>query len=262
MLKRELAGESYNKAEERRRLIAELGGTRDQTAIEFKHQNISAILMENGWVPINGYKPATKYQRTLRVEVERQLREDQELDLFMQRHIETTDIQPVGSSTVAEMPEVDPPGAVFGTTEWNPRGIQRDYLHQDAKNRRLGLQGERTVIEMETKRLVDNGCHDLADRVDHVAATIGDGLGYDIHSFEVDGSDRFIEVKTTTHAIETPFFMSRHEVDASAHYGQRFHLYRLFRYGSKSGGWYQLRGPIAERCDLQAKTYVALPRPK
>lgn len=262
MLKRELTGEPYNKTEERRRLLAELDDARNEAAIEFKHQNISAILAENGWVYINGYKPAINIQRTLRLEVERQLREDQELDRLMQRHVETTAIQPLDASTVADMTEVDPPEAVFGAAEWNPRGIKRDYLYQDAKNRRLGLEGELVVMAMEKKRLLDNGCHDLAARVDHAAVTIGDGLGYDIHSFEMDGSDRLIEVKTTVYDVETPFFISHNEVDASAHYGQRFYLYRLFRFGSKSCGWYQLRGPIAETCDLQPKAYVALPLPE
>jgi hypothetical protein len=260
MLKRELAGESYNKSEERRRLQPRLDG-RTEAAVEFKHQNISAVLMGNGWIYIDGYKPMANNQRDLRLEVERQLRADRELDRAMQRYVGTP-TDPLKPIVVADMTQVDPPEAVFGTAEWNPRGIKRDYLYQDAKNRQLGLQGELAVIAMEKNRLVEGGRNDLADRVEHVSVALGDGLGYDVHSFELDGADRFIEVKTSVHSPETPFFISSNEVEASAHYGQQFCLYRLFKFGSKSCGWYQLRGPIAETCDLQSKAYAALPLSK
>jgi len=49
----------------------------------------------------------------------------------------------------------------------------------------------------------------LAERIEHIALTEGDGIGYDIRSFERDGSDRFIEVKTTAYGKQTPFFVSR-----------------------------------------------------
>ena len=87
-------------------------------------------------------------------------------------------------------------------------------------------------------------------------------MGYDERSFDDDGADRLIEVKTTVYVRETPFFVSRAEVDASAHFGPKFHLYRLFQYGSRSGGWYQLRGAIADSCDLRPASYLGLPRPQ
>lgn len=62
MLAQELAGTSYNKAAHRRGLlkIIDLQG-----AIEFKHQNISAILLGLGHPWIDGYKPASNYQAAL-----------------------------------------------------------------------------------------------------------------------------------------------------------------------------------------------------
>jgi hypothetical protein len=53
-------------------------------------------------------------------------------------------------------------------------------------------------MEVEKRRLRDARRDDLARRVEWVASTVGDGLGFDILSFdELDGSERFIEVKTT-----------------------------------------------------------------
>lgn len=64
MLKAELAGEPYSKAEHRRALQPLLGG-RSESSIEFKHQNISAVLVGMGLPYIEGYKPAKNYQKTV-----------------------------------------------------------------------------------------------------------------------------------------------------------------------------------------------------
>ena len=64
MLKLELAGEPYNKSDENARLRGRLNG-RSKAAVEFKHQNISAVLLENGWIYIDGYKPMKKGVRQI-----------------------------------------------------------------------------------------------------------------------------------------------------------------------------------------------------
>ena len=65
MLFRECRGEPFNKAKHRRNLQNKLNN-RSIGSIEFKHQNISAILLEEGHVYIRGYQPAKNYQRMLR----------------------------------------------------------------------------------------------------------------------------------------------------------------------------------------------------
>ncbi|BAS06695.1 hypothetical protein AHiyo4_01170 [Arthrobacter sp. Hiyo4] len=47
-----------------------------------------------------------------------------------------------------------------------------------------------------------------------MSKTRGDGLGYDILSFEESGKERLLEVKTTKSRAETPFFVSRNEFTA------------------------------------------------
>src|SRR5689334_9305230 len=75
MLKLELAGKPFTKTVENARLRERLDG-RSKGAVEFKYQNISAVLVENDWVYIDGYKPLGNVQQPLRDEVERQLRLD------------------------------------------------------------------------------------------------------------------------------------------------------------------------------------------
>ena len=56
MLTLELSGQAYSKTEHRRNLAPKLDGRTD-SAIERKHQNISAILIELGYPAVGGYKP-------------------------------------------------------------------------------------------------------------------------------------------------------------------------------------------------------------
>jgi hypothetical protein len=83
----------------------------------------------------------------------------------------------------------------------------RDMQAEAEKRRDSGMLGEEVALEAEKDRLIAAGRPDLAARVQ----SCGDrpGLGYDIHSFEEDGSDRFIEVKNVTRGRR--FFLTEGE---------------------------------------------------
>ena len=69
----------------------------------------------------------------------------------------------------------------------------------DQKNRRnklIGNQGEDIVFLAEKRALRENGKPDLAKKVEAICKT-DDGAGYDILSFELDGTPKRIEVKST-----------------------------------------------------------------
>src|SRR5690606_17522896 len=104
------------------------------------------------------------------------------------------------------------------------------YLEQEAANHSLGLAGEKLILEYEHQRLWKFGERKLADRIEHVAQTKGDGLGYDILSYETDGRERLIEVKTTRYGELTPFFATRNEVEVSEAASGQYNLYRLFNF--------------------------------
>ncbi|HEX7340198.1 MAG TPA: DUF3883 domain-containing protein [Rhodanobacteraceae bacterium] len=96
----------------------------------------------------------------------------------------------------------------------------------------------------------------MAERVEHVAQTRGDGLGYDVLSFDTDGSERFIEVKTTAFGKDLPFYMSRNEVDFSVHESARYHLYRLFDF-RKQPHMFTLNGNMHRKLQLDPVSYLA-----
>jgi hypothetical protein len=63
MLASDFAGEPYNKAEHNRNLQQMID--RPRSSIEYKHQNISAVLKALGEIWIDGYKPLFNYQSSL-----------------------------------------------------------------------------------------------------------------------------------------------------------------------------------------------------
>src|SRR5580704_11654977 len=71
MLAEDLAGRSYIKSRHSAALMEQIGRT--HRSVEFKHQNISAVLDELGmpWIP--GYKPKRNYQNAIFDAIDRYL---------------------------------------------------------------------------------------------------------------------------------------------------------------------------------------------
>lgn len=260
MLEKELRGEPFNKAAHRRALMAFLD-QRSATSIERKHQNISAILIELGYPYIFGYKPLGNYQRLLAEIVAERVIEDRALDRTVQEAVvKEATVPPVSSflDRLEQPPEsgefVYPPFRRAVTDGLiSPRV---NYLEREAHNASLGRAGEEFVIAFERARLqyLDRG--NLADRVEHIAANVGDGAGFDIRSFEENGEDRLIEVKTTAYGKQTPFFLSRNEVDVSRERASRYHLYRVFRF-RQDPRLYTVNGSLERICRLEAVQFRA-----
>lgn len=132
---------------------------------------------------------------------------------------------------------------------------RRDYLEREARNASLGLAGEEFVLQYEHFRLYQLGKPELADKVEHVAKTRGDGLGFDVLSFEASGEERLIEVKTTAFGKETPFFISRNEVRFAEEHETDYQLYRLYNF-RQSPKMFQLAGRVQNHCQLSPVTFV------
>ena len=134
-----------------------------------------------------------------------------------------------------------------------------NYAARDERNRDLGLKGELLVLMHERQRLAAAGCDDLALLVTHVSVVEGDSAGYDIRSFEVNGSARYIEVKTTRGAATTSFFISPNELAFSSSNKDQYYLYRLFEFNSEQNiaKTFFLHGDIASGLNLMPTAYRA-----
>jgi len=136
-----------------------------------------------------------------------------------------------------------------------------DFLRLDAENRALGTRGEEFVFELEQRRLHDEERRPhLAKQVRWRARDDGDGLGYDILSFDTTGSKRLIEVNTTGHGKYFPFALTRNELACSQRETGRYRLYRLFEFGA-SPRLYVLEGALDRTCTLILTQFRALVAP-
>ncbi len=262
MLQQELKGQAYSKTTHRRALTQGLDG-RSDASIELKHQNISAVLQELGWQWISGYKPRGNYQLLLAREVSAWLRAHSEFEETMRQAVDASAVAP-GHIDFGDFIERHPRfNASYGRTpsvletaaaaDWTA-GLRRDYLAREARNSALGRAGEELALRFERERLSRLGHERLAGKVEHVAHTQGDGLGFDILSFEPDGRERFIEVKTTAFAKETPFFASSSEVEFARINAAGYHLYRLFRF-KRDPKCFILDGVLETHCALDPVSF-------
>lgn len=185
----------------------------------------------------DGYKLRANHQDRLRVEVVAHLLADVDLMSAAATAISTEFAEALLLRSLADIlvpaPMREPRTAGIyerAVLPVHPR-LGVNYLEREARNASLGSAGEAFVLEFEHRRLWEAGARHLADRIEHVAKTQGDGLGYDITSFDPDGSEYLIEVKTTGFGAMTPFFATKREVSLSDERAQQFRLYRLYKSG-------------------------------
>jgi Domain of unknown function (DUF3883) len=265
MLEAELKREAYSKAEHNRRLQAATG--RGRGSIEFKHQNISAVLVNFRQPFIAGYLPRQNYQGLLEQAVLEwlavhprffaELADGPMLD--PERRLPIPYDGPL--SLLVVPPPAEPVGHAGSDGNESPRFVKLDFARRDADNRRLGRLGEEWVVEFEQRRLQDEeGRPDLARKVEWISETRGDGAGYDVASFNADASERLIEVKTTGLGKQFPFMVTANEVRVSERQPRVYHLYRVFEFATKPRV-YLLPGSLLTSCQLEPTQYRARVKP-
>jgi hypothetical protein len=256
MLAAELAGMPYNKTNHRNALLPKLNG-RSKGSVEFKHANISAVLVDMGIQPIRGYKKRSNYQAMLADVVAERVGQNNELHRLALADAEQLVVVPEVEdilSILTTKPEVEQ--VTPAVKEAPPRHLGINHLEREARNQSLGHAGELFILNYETARLVAAGKEQLASKIEHTSKVKGDYEGYDILSFEESGEERLIEVKTTKYGADTPFFVSRHEVSVSEREAARYQVYRLFDF-KKKPSLFLLPGAIPTTCRLTASTFLA-----
>lgn len=262
MLRTELLNQPYNKAEHNRNLRS-LIPARSKAAVEKKHQNISAVLIALNLPYIHGYKPLSQFQGRLIDAVADYLNRQPGVLNAMESQ---TGLSATATPTIfagaldnvfVEAPEPLDLKDHLKEVVRSRRGRWPNYVERDAQNRELGRLGEEFVVGVERRRLLKVGRDDLAARIEWVAQTQGDGLGFDVLSFdETDESERPIEVKTTGLGQYFPFYVTRNEVEFSRDRADTYHLYRVFDF-RRSPKVYKVRGDLNTALRLEAMQYLA-----
>lgn len=257
MLADDIAGQFYSKADHNRRLQAAI--SRPRGSIEYKHQNISAVLKGLGedWIP--GYKPAFNFQASLVDAVVR----------WFDRHPDW--LEPTARIGTRPLPFeiaekamlwIGPPPTQSNAPppdeleQMSAIARKYDVAERDARNRALGRAGEECILAHERATLVTAGRTDLAEQIRWVSHLDGDGAGYDIRSFEANGNDRLLEVKTTNGWDRTPFHITRNELAVADARHNDWRLVRLWNF-SREPRAFELAPPLQAHVSLIATSYQA-----
>jgi hypothetical protein len=230
MLEAELRGDRPIKADFNRSLQAILSA-RTRGSIEYKLQNVSAVLDEQHLPFIDGYKPAKNFQEDLRLAVASWVGRNTSIAEELASY---GTVQPPPALPDVRLRDVlvdRPPAGRTRSRDGRLSLSQGEWgALRDAQLRTLGEAGERWVVSVERTELRASGRSDLADQVEWSSRDRGDGLGYDFSSFEPNGSPIQIEVKTTNLGRRSPFYVTRNEVARSAELSDSFRLYRVFNF--------------------------------
>ncbi len=254
MLDEDEAGRPYSKQDHNRRLQSLIG--RKPGSIEFKHQNISAVLKGMGEDWIGGYKPASNYQGSLEEAVVRWLARTP-------TWLERSTTRPAADgmkdrpSLWFEPPPThsnQPPPAELDQMTAIARKF--DVAGRDERNRMLGKAGESIVYDHEQAALRSAGRLDLARKVRWVSQEDGDGAGYDIASYTPEGQPRLIEVKTTNGWERTPFHITRNELAEAEARRDEWQIVRLWNF-ARTPRAFELKPPLDRHVSLSATNFLA-----
>ncbi len=229
MLHLEISSEKYSKTSNRNELLTKLNN-RSPGSIEFKHQNISAVLVKYGLPYIIGYKPRHNYQAMLEETILSYLSTQEMLSKDFEKFVH--DAPPITkdfyySALLVRAPQKIP----IQDYQFDHIRLRiPDYLKLEQQNSLLGTRGEDLILKYEKWRLINSGKDALSDKVEWISREQGDGAGFDILSKNVNGTNRYIEVKTTKLGDRVQIYFSRNEFDFSKRKSSDYYLYRVFNF--------------------------------
>lgn len=137
---------------------------------------------------------------------------------------------------------VDEDKKVAQRKEKKKRYIARkvDFDELNKKNKEIGDLGEEFIFNLEKSSLPK----EFSEKVIHVSKDEGDGAGYDILSYNIEGDLRFLEVKTTTGSINAPFYLSENEKAFIEEFKDEVEIVRVYNFdiNAKSGDVIRISG--------------------
>lgn len=136
------------------------------------------------------------------------------------------------------------------------KGVDVDFQRKAKEQKDLGDKGEALVKLNEVEFLTSKGLYDEAAKV----KIVKDGEGYDVFSFDENGNEKYIEVKTTTGSQYATFFLTDNEVDFMRLKQDRYCIYRVYHYDEEYnfGEFFELTGDIESQLLMRPKQYKVL----
>ncbi len=163
------------------------------------------------------------------------------------RHIDKFEISGTQESALKRLVKVNQT-VLPKTDNVKLQGSFTNYIENERENKRIGDLGELLVLQHEQEKLKSLG---IRKEPEHKSKSEGDGLGYDILSYDENGKEMFIEVKTTVRNYDTPFFITRNELERSKQDNNKFFLYRLYDFddANNQAKYYLRKGDLTDLCN-------------
>ena len=142
----------------------------------------------------------------------------------------------------------------------NFEGRDVDFETQTKEQKELGDAGEELVKQHEIKELQNRGMHAKARQV-RIAKP---GEGFDVYSFDEEGREKFIEVKTTTGSWKNRFYLTRHEIKFMRENKSSYSLFRVYNFDEEnnSGEFFELKNRIETRLLMEPTQFEVVIKKK
>ena len=143
-------------------------------------------------------------------------------------HFKDFPVQPSKKALVIQV-EVVNAEVISSKPKTTFKGAFINYQEKQKSNKNLGDLGESFVLKHENEKLKNQ-----KKQAEQVSITQGDGLGYDIKSYDDEGEEIYIEVKTTSGGFGTKFYVTKTELSRSIIEGDKYRLYRVYNFDSNN----------------------------
>ena len=119
-----------------------------------------------------------------------------------------------------------------------------DFEKENKRHKKLGEQGEWIVFQKEKKFLTENNRMDLAEKVKLISKE-DISAGYDILSYELKGTKKYIEVKSTSSSPSNiaNFLITINEYNKAKEI-ENYNLYIVFEAKSKNPKIWRIKKPL------------------
>jgi len=154
------------------------------------------------------------------------------------------------SKVLVNVPPLKQAASSNATTK-NSVGKKIDHQQKAKTNDAVGKLGESFAFQFESWRLKNHP--ELLKKLHHVSAE-DDTVGYDIASFELDGTPRFVEVKGTLGPMESRFFLSANELACAQEKGPHYVVLRVANL-NEDPKCCEIRYPFEGKVNLSPATY-------
>ena len=128
-----------------------------------------------------------------------------------------------------EIPEYEPTIKEVKEKIYSPKksNNNKKNIFPSKPSKKVGRAGEEHVYKYEYKKLMDHGREDLAEKIVKQYEDLSFFPGYDIKSFNEDGEEIFIEVKSTVSKGKDYFEISANEVLAAESLEGSYFIYQV-----------------------------------